>query len=158
MEVAAEFVFSRNAFRKILHCLLGNFNSCNKSKIIFFFLPQLKNQASLPRWQTKRRLSFILGHPIIEVNAPFVPISIGIRMCELTDFNIIQNRLIQAAHPVVLGTLFQFVCVLLIISHFYLFLTSQCRYLKKSRKRPQSTKIRSPVTDSVNSRFLVLFY
>ena len=50
-----------------------------------------------------------LSNLIIESTAPFVLISIGIRM---RNSNKIQNRLIQAAHRVDLGALYQCLRVL----------------------------------------------
>ena len=54
---AAKFALSHNAFRKILHFLLGNSNSGFKSKIILFYhgLNNLKVQIR----QANRRLGFL---------------------------------------------------------------------------------------------------
>ena len=56
------------------------------------------------KWAASARVGLFLSNLIIESTAPFVLISIGIRM---RNSNKIQNRPIQAAHRVDLGALYQ---------------------------------------------------
>ena len=63
------------------------------------------------------RVGLFLSNLIIESTAPFVLISIGIRM---RNSNKIQNRLIQAAHRVNLSALYQCLRVLQILFHVLL--------------------------------------
>ena len=74
------------------------------------------------------------------------------------DSNIIQNLPIQAVHSVDLGSLYQFLRVLLINSHVLFIFNRSMQIFQRSRFRPHRIKIRSSVTDSASNFFFISFY